>query len=183
MLDEAWLPLSESALAVESAHAVRASANMADTATTPSFGNTFIPIRPFIRFQIKRNPTWSAFFAQQTQMETHWEGSYPRSRRFVASYARTYQSSLSGCPVAGSSRRCSRKSCVSRPPRRTSKRAVRLPWCMGPNPLDATTSSMRKARQSRITTMHGSRLPSARKRARTSTDSRCTRLISPSLTL
>ena len=69
------------------------------------------------------------------------------------------------------------------PPRRTSKRAVRLPWCAGPNPLAISTSSMRKARRSLSTTMQGSRRPSRPNRASTSTVSRCTRLISPSFAL
>ena len=69
------------------------------------------------------------------------------------------------------------------PPRRISKRAVRLPWCTGPNPLVISTSSMRKARQSLSTTTQGSRRPSRPNRASTSTVSRCTRLISPSFAL
>ena len=69
------------------------------------------------------------------------------------------------------------------PPRRISKRAVRLPWCTGPNPLAISTSSMRKARQSLSTTAQGSRRPSRPNRANTSTVSRCTRLISPSFAL
>ena len=69
------------------------------------------------------------------------------------------------------------------PPRRMPKRAVRLPWCTGPNPLAISTSSMRKARQSLSTTTQGSRRPSRPNGANTSTVSRCTRLISPSFAL
>ena len=69
------------------------------------------------------------------------------------------------------------------PPRRMSKRAVRLPWCTGSNPLAISTSSMRKARQPLSTTTQGSRRPSRPNRANTSTVSRCTRLISPSFAL
>lgn len=69
------------------------------------------------------------------------------------------------------------------PPRRMSKRAVRLPWCTGSNPLAISTSSMRKARQSLSTTTQGSRRPSRPNRANTSTVSRCTRLISLSFAL
>lgn len=69
------------------------------------------------------------------------------------------------------------------PPRRILKRAVRLPWCTGPNPPAISTSSMRKARQSLSTTAQGSRRPSRPNRANTSTVSRCTRLISPSFAL
>ena len=69
------------------------------------------------------------------------------------------------------------------PPRRMSKRAVRLPWRTGPKPLAISTSSMRKARQSLSTTTQGSRRPSRPNRANTSTVSRCTRLISPSFAL
>ena len=69
------------------------------------------------------------------------------------------------------------------PPRRMSKRAVRLPWCTGSNPLAISTSSMRKARQSLSTTTQGSRRPSRPNRANTSAVSRCTRLISLSFAL
>ena len=69
------------------------------------------------------------------------------------------------------------------PPRRMSKRAVRFPWCTGPNPLAISTSSMRKARQSLSTTTLRPKASSRSELLNMSTVSRCTRLISPSFAL